>query len=1620
MSRTYEYYDVTGGEDVITSGFPDVFHYDPSTFYNYTDDNLAATGLEVRDRLLGQAMGFPGSGTYSGVTLLVSSTATADTELGIYTTVQAAIDDVPRVLNYPVNIEIADYGNLGAINITGIKCHGRGALQIEALNYGSDSKAPITQIDAFQQPAPGDFDVATVVSSLPIHNAITQAITQRTSEETFDDTLWAASGRAIAQPTPNTDSEANGGVSFAQTILQTWGFSASLTGEHLFHVDNSRLINFHDYSYSAGPFANVYGQGLSKYYRPIPNTASGTACAAFYGSFFSGVEIKDCNKVKLKGIMVDGGVINDEDPSVIQHLVYERETGLSVTNSNVLLEDVAVVRCLETGILATNSTISVAKNFIVYRVLRQGYTWFANGYAGWPSRFFKDNDNNIYKNSRGIGVYLNHSNLVFDTEEAEDSGLYMRTVTGGCEVGLKSVNSFITGGTRNTIRSSSYSKNGGGADNRTAHLQAYGNNLGFGIYNSLLDFDGRLDSFVNLSGLVSVNSEISVPMFSIDDNQDTGIKLHHSNFYYGKFAEFIDEFGGTSGAAGIPLFQCDWNGVNLDATHDSTVAVHPSVKRYDTVGTWGGNTVVGTEDAGEPILEVSSCSLMRNHGMEPSNLRISKPSILISHNSNADIVGLGYIGNTSNNRTAGKAVKVSENSSVRLLGFKDKWTVITSYGDLSSTAQLHNNWGTAACFADSNSNLELVGPTKISRYGVDVLAENQSKMYVGSPVESGFNLHDNKYGLSDAGNHTCAEFHSSRACLVGNHDSTIKLYGLGASSNTSSVYETPGLYNDTSGGYIAFLPNGFTENILGEDTSSMLTAESLDKYSRNAGFVASGYEDHDTGSTGGMCVRAVNDSSVEVDLVDFKFGMEPSSVSGAFYNWHGTGAEFIDNMENYTPLSNTTHTCWIAQFCCECADTPTTTSSHATTSTATASTPQTPTTTTPTEPTTTEATTTATDVPTTTTTEATTTEATTTTATVATTTSTESTVYTTTATVATTSPTDVTTTPTDATPTTTTATSSTTTATTEPTLSTTTPTTSTPGTTTSTFTSTTSTEATSTTTSPTDATTTPTPSTTTPTQSTTPPTDSTTSTAVTTTPTDATTTPTAATTTSTDATTTATVATTPPTTTPPTSPTTTPSTTTATVATTTLATTTEGTPTTTSPTDSTTTPTDSTTTEGTLSTTPVTTTVATTLSTSVPTTLPTTTWTDSTPQTTTPTQATLTTATPQTMPPQNISTQEGGGEDVPTVTEATTATPTSTLPSTVISTFTNSTTTQSTNTTTTPITPASFSTTVDTETSIFTVTRLEKHQYPSDFMGAASDDEGTQLNLGDDSTIEFSGFGSKIHMWNVCDTSRIRASVVSINKNDPLTECVNNNWHGPTGRWYNGAACDYYGKYGLYAFNQWTENTFRNQGIFRIMMGVQGDLKSFSEHYYLAAEKGSSAITPQLDNGGSPVDQLNAQGYQTAFDIGQTLPGTDITSANVVDENASSALSGISYMFGGGLAGYYRQPGRINGIWTAATIKEGAHMKFQFGQLHPAFAVPPLRMRWEGYLDNMFDETALCTWANAKHAANKKVGLLSVYKSNKLPYRGGEGRDGMSLAGREISFGEGVRSLNIFELKQLV
>ena len=141
----------------------------------------------------------------------------------------------------------------------------------------------------------------------------------------------------------------------------------------------------------------------------------------------------------------------------------------------------------------------------------------------------------------------------------------------------------------------------------------------------------------------------------------------------------------------------------------------------------------------------------------------------------------------------------------------------------------------------------------------------------------------------------------------------------------------------------------------------------------------------------------------------------------------------------------------------------------------------------------------------------------------------------------------------------------------------------------------------------------------------------------------------------------------------------------------------------------------------------------------------------------------------------------------------------------------------------------------------------------------------------------------------------------------------------------------------------------------------------------------------------------------------------DIADISGYPQWANQAVTGVVQAYGRGLAGYFTLPGQINGMWTGGIMTEGELLRFQHGQLHPAFVPPPLRMKWWGFLDNHLDESAASLFANARHAANKKVNLVSIYKP--VTSVGGAGRDDNVPS---ATFGLGVRSLDIFELTQLV
>jgi hypothetical protein len=303
-----------------------------------------------------------------------------------------------------------------------------------------------------------------------------------------------------------------------------------------------------------------------------------------------------------------------------------------------------------------------------------------------------------------------------------------------------------------------------------------------------------------------------------------------------------------------------------------------------------------------------------------------------------------------------------------------------------------------------------------------------------------------------------------------------------------------------------------------------------------------------------------------------------------------------------------------------------------------------------------------------------------------------------------------------------------------------------------------------------------------------------------------------------------------------------------------------------------------------------------------------------------------------------------------------------------------------------------------------------------------------------DLNIDFANYapscmGSKIHIWNIADTSRIHATNCLVNNSDPETFCSGVGYHGPGGKWFNGAALDYYGAGGRRSTYGALGNTFANTGIYRLMLSTRGDVKTY---FGLSSLSGTTDIWMATDlSGGWAYDQINGAGYQDlnqcvmplAYDE-RRITGTDADYVQGIYQT-----SGAQRVFGwgnpapaiaSGVGEMQPRMGAVSAFYASATLGGYAlspEDSWVEQTLSPQFPIPPLHMDWQGYMRNWFDETASNTWQNVKHMAEDKVNAVSIYRSIMNAYQGGEGRDG---GADDVSFGCGVRSLNLFDMDRLL
>ena len=975
-----------GGDGIIPLNWTDsVPKYDPSSFYNWEQDNVPLWSLEQRDNTLYQAMGSPG-GNPEGVTFTLSSVGNYDDSKAIYDSITDIVERIPKRLKFPVLVEICTYGNLGHLDLANITCEGEGKLEIKNKAFFQDVNAVADSVtDVSGSPADaalGNRSYVNGVDSVYASATMMNVSSTRLSLSFADSTSWYDNGRLFCMQGPDTDRQANNITAY----VASGGTTRSWKGTGAGNFDIPHPYDWRN-DYGAGADAAIavtaasawgdatpwYGSSTADYMvqKRAEQYTTGQSTLIGYGAWFSSISLKDCQgTIILRDILVDAG--NDQnDYNGTEGQIHGGEYGVDIENTEVILDNVTSMRNSIGGFRATNSRVKVTGHCIGYR----NYTKTGKAAAN--------------RMQNGVGLYSLNSDIEWDPTAYQDSRKYINYFAKS-KRGLDLRNSTLRGGIKWNELTTSAVPNGGsqllGLDrtvNGQSHLTTSGaggdtltttiniadcNEHGLYSEGTDIDFAGRFNSYLNVGdGIRLRRSQASLPQYTSNNNSGWGITLEGSQLTYGTGSELFpvradgysqvtagariingsiqtNNFGGGPTAStgrrirNRAQFHVDSNNQNLlvDKSSSVTPAAINGIPQF--LGQWGGCDWVN-DDAALTTYSINTAVqyLPANHfGATPYRAN-NKPGIVVTNNSDAELVGVNYAVNSSDTGK-GKVAIASNGSNITFRGTSSTCTTFNYYPVNNADAQFRS-WISAGVVATDNSNVELTGPTKSSRFGVPFLAENNSNLKAKPPTFVGTDniLDISGYSLLEYdggnGNHTSLEVHSTRACLVANKNSNIQLFGLGGKvlggtllggiQTIDSVDVLATAYADTylgdqndqwdrstSGGYAKFYPNGFTSGVATWfPTRLSLTPNVSENHTFNTknpwikAMDSAGSDNfHREGMTGGMAVRVVEDSAIDVNLVNIIFQGSPSSVSGVYYNLKGTGCEvFKDTKPSVGP-----------------------------------------------------------------------------------------------------------------------------------------------------------------------------------------------------------------------------------------------------------------------------------------------------------------------------------------------------------------------------------------------------------------------------------------------------------------------------------------------------------------------------------------------------------------------------------------------------------------------------------------------------------------------------------------------------------------------------------------------
>lgn len=900
----------TSGAGVLYHCWTDqVEKFDTSSHYSWEQDNLPLYDLEERTELLHTKLGYPAVENIQPQILVVSADAPSEDlqcSANLFETVQDAVDAIPRHLRYPVIIEVASFGNLGTLDIDNISFEGSGSLEIINRNYlkpyaykdsGTANEIMWGSIDA---------DSSTGDDALYKHYLIPgmELFPQYGFSSLQVLGLGDGTGQRIFSGTGVNDARLAGKTN-AAVISPGFFPGASATEYHRMNLSlSAAFAGGASYQYVYTPYEDSphSNDSISTYdvsvvndvtdgyiYRNSNANELAYLVGGLYNNYFTEVKISNCRgPLYFRNFLING----QGGPNAT-------ERGLQIKNCSIILEDITVALCRKAGFDIENSNVIFSRNTIASRCYDYSGTSRVDGPYSL-NKTFKE-----WLPSESAGLRASNSHLTFSADATRET-----VIQGAVVWNLNQVAHF----SRNTIgmKLDNCVLDGGIQRNGVPGFEEYNmsflgieGNTSYGILakDSVWDYKGRLETYHNTRGVNFKNCSINHNELQVDHNQIYGLKYDHCNVTYNR--DYVDFLAGL---------------INFASYEDLTRYKY----QYDLQ--LNGQHMILDNSKFTPMVyssvpeTFSKMSIKSSFGLQGS---ANAPAIELINGSEAEFIHLQYQNANENYLTIpdttvpGVVISARDSSEVYFRGTSAICTAML--GPTTYALQERKS----AVFVDNGSKAHFMGPTAIAKFAVDVLAQRGSGVSFTPHQRRDGTLDIAAYDLGSPANHTHVELHSTRSCLVADSNSFIDMQDLGdynyhwTGTNgqlllTSGVnYDTGSGGKDTSAytyaGGVQFYPNSNDEadytNGIAKATFTTPDLDSTYNFlsdttngKQNYYFITDDIYDPGTSTSvssvtsGGMCVRALNGSHVNVKNVHFPTGWwNPSGII------HDTsGADTVD------------------------------------------------------------------------------------------------------------------------------------------------------------------------------------------------------------------------------------------------------------------------------------------------------------------------------------------------------------------------------------------------------------------------------------------------------------------------------------------------------------------------------------------------------------------------------------------------------------------------------------------------------------------------------------------------------------------------------------------------------